>query len=325
MTLTAQDCSDHIKHTLSGVVDTLIDDALITNLAGRYFFNHQDWSWAIGRTARLHFQEPLSLTAMTWTESTLTLSKAGAFAGYSFVEDDQMEITAGTGTNVKRYTVASKPDDNSVTLTTTIDDGTGTADGATDIEGTIEFNYATLPDDFGAMISVQATDSLTRQLNSTSLGHLLQLRANPIEVTSWYWWAAISHTRTPGAVTPLFELWPAPGSDENDIITMFYQAYWADLPFSDPSNELLTLPKFAEGYFLQILRAFARGFEEEDEVSLEQRLRELHRGAIHRSTVAQDARQSGGETLGAPVNGAIQVAVGPDSTPFVRTPVASPS
>ena len=60
---------------------------------------------------------------------------------------------------------------------------------------------------------------------------------------------------------------------------------WTDLT-SD--SELLRVPAYVETLFLQVLRAFARGYEEEDQGSLTARLLEIGSGPLFSTAVVRD-------------------------------------
>ena len=322
MVVTFETCENHIRHTLSGAPDLPIK-ALISE-AGNYFTTHHPWLWLVGRSAQLDYEAPVSFSGWDWTEATLTLddpATGGELDDYNFNEGDQVEITAGVGTKFpKTFNVASNPDGDTLILKSSITTTAGDLVAA-DIDGNIQKDYLVLPSDFHEVTAIDATDSLIREFYQTSLEHLLELRTNPIEVTTWYWWAAISHTRVPGAVVPVFEIWPGPNATEFGAITLFYRAKWAEIDDGD----IATLPDYCETYFLNILRAFARGYIEEDTGNLDGRLGKLYAGEICRAARRADGSRNSGRYLGPITNGAIQMVSHPEQTPFARTPVAHPS
>jgi hypothetical protein len=61
----------------------------------------------------------LALATATWTEATFTLTQAGAFASYTFTQGDLLYVSAGTGATVGLYEIASRVDDDSITLAET--------------------------------------------------------------------------------------------------------------------------------------------------------------------------------------------------------------
>lgn len=76
----------------------------------------------------------ISLTGATWTESSKTITKTGAFASYVFSSGDTLTITGGTGATTGTYYVASRTSDDAVVLTASIGSG---ADGQTNIAGSL--------------------------------------------------------------------------------------------------------------------------------------------------------------------------------------------
>jgi hypothetical protein len=64
-----------------------------------------------------------SSTSFSWTESTKTLTKTGAFASYTWQPGDRIYIVSGTGATAGYYTVASKTSNNAIVLTTSLSSG----------------------------------------------------------------------------------------------------------------------------------------------------------------------------------------------------------
>lgn len=83
----------------------------------------------------LHFGSPatsLANTALLYTDSTKTISKASAFTNYTYRAGDILKITGGTAVTVARYAIASKVDNDSITLSTSAGAG-GTSDVVADV------------------------------------------------------------------------------------------------------------------------------------------------------------------------------------------------
>lgn len=59
-----------------------------------------------------------NFTAATWTVGTLTLTKTAAFAGYEFRAGDTITAVSGTGFSGGTYAIASKVDNDNITLAT---------------------------------------------------------------------------------------------------------------------------------------------------------------------------------------------------------------
>jgi len=102
----------------------------------------------------------IAVTGATYTHATLTITKTGAFAGYTWKKGDRWLQTAGTGDTVGTYIVAGKTSDDAITLATTIGAG---ADGQTDIAGTL-FDSSLMRGYFGVV--------LDREVAANRLVHL---------------------------------------------------------------------------------------------------------------------------------------------------------
>jgi hypothetical protein len=67
-----------------------------------------------------------ALSGATWNAGTLTLTKTGAFAGYTYAAGDSILIDGGTGITKGRYKIDSKTSNDAIVLATSI--GSNTAD-----------------------------------------------------------------------------------------------------------------------------------------------------------------------------------------------------
>lgn len=63
---------------------------------------------------------PLAFTAATWDNTTLRLTKTGAFTRYVWQEGDQIAVTAGTGVTLGQYRVARKVSADAIDLASSI-------------------------------------------------------------------------------------------------------------------------------------------------------------------------------------------------------------
>lgn len=115
------DQAGYYKYTLSG--DTTltygrIDFAIFTDAWSQPFAGN----WDAGANQPAGFVVSYSrrrltgFTGASWTFATLTLTKTGAFAGWTFVTGDRIYITAGTGHTVGWYEIASRTSDDAVVL-----------------------------------------------------------------------------------------------------------------------------------------------------------------------------------------------------------------
>lgn len=257
---------ENIRHTLGGGEPSVELDKLgIVNQAGEFLVNMHPWRWLAGASALIDLRGVVSGTTATWTASTNTLTDTGAFADYSWVVGDKVEITGGTGATTGFYEVSSRTDDDSIVLASTL----SSSDLATgDIEYRLAPNSAALPSNFRDIIAISATDSLLYGVRLTSLEQILQNRTSQIEVTtSWNYQAAVNYEGSPPV--PRLEIWPDPQSSQTGVFTIFYRAGWTRVT-QDSVN--IDVPQWIDSLFLRLVRYFARGYEREDVFEMRQML-----------------------------------------------------
>lgn len=265
-----------VQHLLRHVSDTLgggelppdLDPISLINQAGEHLHSMHAWRWAQGRAALLDMRGTVSGSDAAWTASTKTLTLASAFTDYSFVAGDEIQVTAGSGTE-GFYEIASRVSANAITLATSL-----SGSDQTDIDFEIQPYSVDLPDDLRDIIAIQATETATRQITLDTLTRVLEAR----EVTSTndeHWYAAVSYVGTPP--TPILEIGPGSGTSVTGAFRLFYRARWARLG-GDATQ--VAVPEFCEALLVQIVRAFARGYVREDQGSLHQRLAEIQASMI---------------------------------------------
>lgn len=97
-------------------------------------FNIYSRNGIIYKTAQAGSSTHLALSAASWTASTFTVTKTGAFALYTFRRGDTLSIASGTGLTPGTYTIASRVSDDAITLTGSPSPG---GSDAADLEGTV--------------------------------------------------------------------------------------------------------------------------------------------------------------------------------------------
>lgn len=164
-------------------------------------------------------------------------------------------------------------------------------------------DYIVLPDDFGSLIDLTATDGTNDSVSIIELSRLTQLRNTPIEITgTGRRYAAISWPRLPDPVgempNPRLELWPSITSDSAGAVTILYRARWMDLK---NSTDVAATQWHVENLLTILVAAFARGWGEEDAADLDDRLGKIGRGEVYKAAKEQDGmiqpslgRMSGG-------------------------------
>lgn len=282
MVVSVNHALDQMRHALGGGdLSIELDKLGILNQAGEYLVNMRPWHWLVGREGLINLKGPISDTTATWTASTLTLTDTGAFANYTFRSGDQIEITAGTGATTGFYGIASRVDDDSITLDTSLATG-NLATG--DIEWEIRLDYAALPADFRTLIDITSKNTLLYGVRQTSLAEIIHDRSSNVTVTSsWNYRVAVNYVGSPPV--PQLEIYPTPGADQNGAWTVIYNADWTRLT-ADSVN--IDIPEWLDSLYLRLTRAFALGYEREDVASMEQRLAAIEAGPEYRNAARRD-------------------------------------
>lgn len=91
-----------------------------------------------------------------------------------------------------------------------------------------------------------------------------------------------------GVYTKRLELYPTPSAMVTDALTLYWQAGW-QAPQTNADESVIAIPDEVEGLYVLVLRAFARGFEEEHEGSLSVRLDEIVNSNAWLARVSSDS------------------------------------
>lgn len=278
--LTADLALEHALHA-TALTKLKLPALQVLNSAGYYLINMYPWRWLTPQTAFLTGRANVDVTTATWVESTLTLTQVGAFADYTFVDGDIFETTSGTNvitaslTQGKHAVVASRTSDDAIVLAETIS-STGGDLATGDIAGTVHAATLELPSDFGGIKDISSTNSLVNDIEMVPHEQILALRTNQVEVTSsWSYRAAVTYVGSPPR--PVIDLYPDLVEAAVDLFQIFYKKGWSRL--SQGSN-VVDIPDFCNGLYLQIVRSFALGYEDEDQGNLDQRLMLVMNGPL---------------------------------------------
>jgi hypothetical protein len=149
-------------------------------------------------------------------------------------------------------------------------------------------DYVSLPADYGGLRAQTATGTRAIGLDLVTLEAVLLLRENGGPTgSSWPYVGAEVWQQGSGAPLPRLELYPTPPDSEAGKFTIFYWSTWADV--SD-DNALLPIPDEIFTLYLQVLFAIARGYAEDDEGTMDQRLEAVKQGALYAAMSARFAR-----------------------------------
>jgi hypothetical protein len=277
MALLVQHLLRHINDTLGGgELPSDLDAISIVNQAGEHLHSMHAWKWAQGRSTLLSTRGTISLVNAAWNASAKTLTLAGAFTNYTFVDGDEIEITGGTATT-GFYEIASRTNDNVIVLSSSI-----AASNQTDVDATLQPYSIDLPDDLREIIAIQTTDAINSEVTLTSLQEVLDVREDT-GVNDLHAYAAIAYVGTPP--TPVLEIAPGYATTIAGAMRIFYRARWARLS-ADAGQ--VDVPEFCEALLIQLVRAFARGYTREDQGSLHIRLAEIQASPLFMAAKMSD-------------------------------------
>jgi len=186
-------------------------------------------------------------------------------------------------------------------------------------------SYASLPADFSELIAASFTQGLTNRFLLTTLGTIAQYRTGQMNFGLAVTYGAISFqaaTGAGGAPLPVLELYPTPSATNASALTVFYRADWT--PITDGSDSsFVNIPQYAEPAFIECLRAFARGYQEEDSGILSQRLAAIQAGPVWDAAVDSDGMTQ--PNFGKMRGGATQIGIGGPQTVWASPySIASP-
>lgn len=168
-------------------------------------------------------------------------------------------------------------------------------------------NYVVLPADFGSEVETYLTDSQANQIRLRVHRTVLEMRTSGFgqygydAVYSWRVLGTAITGLTEDTVQPVLEVWPTPTAAGTGAITMWYRAKWVELA---NDNTVVLVPPFMETLLIALCRAFARGYEAEEQGSESQRIAEIEAGPLWAAAIAQDnAMQTNfGPMLGGDLN-----------------------
>jgi hypothetical protein len=283
--LDTADVLSHIKHELGGGdLSTELDKFAVINQAGHFLYSMHPWRWITGRPGLLDLRGILSGTTATWTASTGTLTATGAFTNYSFLAGDEILVTFGTGATLGTYKILSRTSANAIVL-----DGSLSASNLTtgNISWRIDPGTIELPADLRDIISIATTSiSNVGGVALISLEDLLEKRARSVSITAstGLYYGAVVFSGSPPV--PILEIWPSPSANTTGAFRIVYRSRWAAVT---TDSEEIDIPEWTEDLYIQIVRAYAAGYERSKVASLHVRLAE-----IQASPIFDAARRSDG-------------------------------
>lgn len=145
--------------------------------------------------------------------------------------------------------------------------------------------YVSLPSDFGRVINVVGS-RFDLDYRDGTLEEVVRLRRDGQDVTALTLVGAIEWSSPTTSSRPVARLaisWPSPASNDTDALTIYYRARWVDVV---DDQATLPIPEFMDGTYIQVLRAHARGWEEDDK--LDELLNTVQGGPTYAGAVRVD-------------------------------------
>ena len=328
MALTVQSALSQIEHSLGGSLSSELDAIGMLNEAGQYLISMHDWMWLDRPPVSLDFRAEVGVNGtVTWNDTTHHLTLAGAFTNYSWLDGDSIVITAGSETPYGRFPVISRVSSNAIHIGWPCNPAGGPSHSVTSFAANVKTDSIALPSDFGNIIDIQPTEGLVNSFDLTDTSFINQLRTNEVAVGNFRYWGAITrgHNYDQDLETSVgqgawrLEIYPTPTVTKYNALTMFYRAGWRTVT---EDMAFIPIPDYCETLFRQLMRAFARGYEEDDAASLHVRLME-----IEKSPILMHAKQRDGNmqnTLGQMSGGAVQQQTR-NINEYLKTTVIGPS
>lgn len=144
-----------------------------------------------------------------------------------------------------------------------------------------------LPTDFQELIAYEAVSPFN-VLRPTSMAHLLRMRATTPSPAAWGYYFYIGNERPSGA-TPTRKRMELSWSQATSLAAAFTIQYRAGWTAVAGDATYVPVPDFIAPLMRRLTRAVARGYGEEDEGAMGQRLNEIMSGPEFTGAVVTDA------------------------------------
>ena len=278
----AQEAINYATAVLSGQLASDFEPFALVDRAAIFMESMREWRY-IKRTARnLQFRAAIDATTASYTASSTTLTKTGAFASYTLVPGDFATLTDGS-TLLGSFPITAKTDSDNLVL-----DSAGLASNITG-PLTIHINTArvALPSDVGRIQRVvrgqvggaawpSRVDEIVMLDESYETGSTHSVGVS-VE------WAQLSAKATP---VQTLRIWPEPQTAEANAIALVYLRDW---PTTNSDEDILPIPRYMEQLLLECVRMTALGYDENmrnDEI-----LSAFDMGAVYEMACRHDTGQ----------------------------------
>lgn len=158
---------------------------------------------------------------------------------------------------------------------------------ATALNLTASQAWISLPSDFGEVIALHKASNINGDMIPVAPHQLDVMRASPtLPPMFTIWWSVEwvgSSAQTPPA--PRIAIYPTPTANAIGAVILRYRATWTRL---NADGDFAVIPEWCDTLLRQLVVAFARGYVEEDEGGLDERLALISNGSVFRACERRD-------------------------------------
>jgi hypothetical protein len=158
----------------------------------------------------------------------------------------------------------------------------------TSLDFTAATAYVPLPSDFMELIAYSYSSALTSAFQLTTFQSLAMLRAANLNATAVYYGCIVQPTQVNTTTAPpiaRLELYPTPASTITAALNVWYRAGWTEFAGGGATTVIANIPTWAETLLITLIRAFARGYEED---RLEELVSEVAGGPVFQMAKDRD-------------------------------------
>lgn len=156
------------------------------------------------------------------------------------------------------------------------------------LDFTASTEYVAMPSDFKSLETIWPDDAINATFTLTSADELARMRQFDISITAAYYGTLVFPPQsgvTALQTVPRMELYPTPSTTTSGALHIWYTRLWTTI---DDATDVPNIPAYIETLYTQLVRAFAKGYEEDDTATLDERLMAIEQGPIYRAAVSQD-------------------------------------
>ena len=162
--------------------------------------------------------------------------------------------------------------------------------GPTLLGVTADQPFVTLPSDFRSVVTLQSNEVLN--IRVVAWEEWVQI-ARGADVEPALYAATIGQAVPDGGgpVTPQIAIYPTPTTTTANVFNLVYHAGWDEASAAEVTagTKKLHIPVWIEALWFEVLQAVARGFEEDDNAVMSQRIELVKRGPLYEAALDRDS------------------------------------